>query len=192
MEALQFEGRRNSASAATWRPLITNPIQKDQQSLPNLSSPRAPSSIKTQPLVTNNQTHSAITSPHPTNTQLHSVSPPYPLIPSDVKESINTVQLNLVRLTLAPEYSPPATLPKRVPPRERKIPKYPIDATDSSYLGKWLHTLRLHKYEGNLQGLTPRELLELDEEELMRRGVDTVGARKKLLVVSSFFTSLFV
>jgi hypothetical protein len=43
-----------------------------------------------------------------------------------------------------------------------------------------------------LQGLTPRELLELDEEELMRRGVDTVGARKKLLVVSSFFTSLFV
>jgi hypothetical protein len=35
-----------------------------------------------------------------------------------------------------------------------------------------------------LTGLTPRELLELDEAELVRRGVDTVGARNKLLVVS--------
>jgi SAM domain (Sterile alpha motif) len=104
--------------------------------------------------------------------------------------SLSTIQLNLVRLTLTPSYSPPLTPPKRSPPRKRKIPKYPLDATDDSALQKWLHTLRLHKYLKNLAGLTMRELLEVDEEELLRRGVDTLGARRKLLVVSRFLSRL--
>jgi hypothetical protein len=114
-------------------------------------------------------------------------SPNYPYqkhISNAANDTLSTVQLNLVRLTLCPEYSPPLTLPKRAPPRKRNIPRYPIDSNEASAIVNWLHTLRLHKYAPNLTGLTPRELLELDEAELVRRGVDTVVARNKLLVVS--------
>lgn len=58
-----------------------------------------------------------------------------------------------------------------------------MDGKDPKWLSKWLHTLRLHKYAKNLQGLTPKELLDLREEDVIERGVDRVGARNKLILV---------
>ncbi|KAH7327305.1 hypothetical protein BKA65DRAFT_510341 [Rhexocercosporidium sp. MPI-PUGE-AT-0058] len=66
--------------------------------------------------------------------------------------------------------------------RPGKIPHYTTDESDPRWLLNWLHSLRLHKYAPSLQGLTPSTLLELNEDELLERGIDSIGARKKLIV----------
>lgn len=47
----------------------------------------------------------------------------------------------------------------------------------------WLRVLRLHKYTDNLADLTWRELVNLDEKQLEDRGVNALGARRKMLKV---------
>ncbi|KAK1766306.1 hypothetical protein QBC33DRAFT_516206 [Phialemonium atrogriseum] len=65
--------------------------------------------------------------------------------------------------------------------RALPLPVFPRDAGDPRWLSRWLRSLRLHKYERCLGGMRPAELLELADEDLRRLGVDTVGARNKLL-----------
>lgn len=63
------------------------------------------------------------------------------------------------------------------------MPHYPRDESDPKWLLKWLHSLRLHKYAPSLKDLTPGALLELAEDELIEKGIGSIGARKKLIVV---------
>lgn len=65
------------------------------------------------------------------------------------------------------------------------IPRFPHSSQDPRWLTKWLRALRLHKYETCLTGLSPAQVARLDEDELQSLGVDTVGARTKLLRVSN-------
>ncbi|KAG4443981.1 hypothetical protein IFR05_000528 [Cadophora sp. M221] len=86
-------------------------------------------------------------------------------------------QIQLVRLTTFA--SRPFRIHKK---RPRKIPHFPRDESDPRWLLNWLHSLRLHKYAPSLQGLSPDGLLELSEDELIERGIGSIGARKKLIV----------
>lgn len=61
------------------------------------------------------------------------------------------------------------------------MPTFPHNSQDPRWLAKWLRALRLHKYEKCLAGLTPAQVAHLDEDRLQSLGVDTVGARTKLL-----------
>ncbi|KAF2459666.1 hypothetical protein BDY21DRAFT_384777 [Lineolata rhizophorae] len=64
--------------------------------------------------------------------------------------------------------------------------KPPEDPTDPGLLQDipaWLRSLRLHKYTDNLKDLKWTELVELDDEGLERRGVNALGARRKMLKV---------
>jgi hypothetical protein len=45
----------------------------------------------------------------------------------------------------------------------------------------WLKALRLHKYAASFEGLNWQEMVMLDEGELEKRGVVTVGARKRFI-----------
>ena len=45
----------------------------------------------------------------------------------------------------------------------------------------WLKALRLHKYAASFEGLTWQEMVVLDEGELEKRGVVTLGARKRFV-----------
>jgi len=116
---------------------------------------------------------------------------PMPIAPLNIDLSTSLTKkeakINLIHLTCCLHHplSPPNSTP--IPKRPRKIPKFPIDGKNPAWLSKWLRSLRLHKYTENLGGLTPSELLELDEEEILRRDVDTLGARTKLLVVCCCF-----
>ncbi|KAJ9156615.1 hypothetical protein NKR23_g911 [Pleurostoma richardsiae] len=65
------------------------------------------------------------------------------------------------------------------------LPPFPRDCKDPAWLSRWLRTLRLHKYEQCLSGLRPPDLINLEDEDFKRLGVDTVGARNKLLHVLS-------
>lgn len=47
----------------------------------------------------------------------------------------------------------------------------------------WLKSLRLHKYTDNLKDLTWKQLIEMDHEDLEERGVNALGARRKMLKV---------
>lgn len=66
------------------------------------------------------------------------------------------------------------------------IPPFPLSTTDPNWLRRWLRALRLHKYQNNLEGLSPTEVAGLTDEGLQRLGIDTLGARKKLIRVSYF------
>jgi hypothetical protein len=64
--------------------------------------------------------------------------------------------------------------------------KPPEDPTDPSLLQdipSWLRSLRLHKYTDNLKDMNWTELVELDEKALEERGVNALGARRKMLKV---------
>lgn len=74
----------------------------------------------------------------------------------------------------------------RSPRGRRGTSKPPEDPTDPSLLQDipaWLRSLRLHKYTDNLKDLKWTELVELDEEQLEKRGVNALGARRKMLKV---------
>lgn len=64
------------------------------------------------------------------------------------------------------------------------MPVFPHNSQDPKWVAKWLRALRLHKYEKCLMGLSPAQVSRLSDEELQELGVDTVGARGKLLRVS--------
>lgn len=74
----------------------------------------------------------------------------------------------------------------RSPRGRRGSSKPPEDPTDPSLLQdipSWLRSLRLHKYTDNLKDMKWTELVELDEKALEERGVNALGARRKMLKV---------
>lgn len=75
----------------------------------------------------------------------------------------------------------------RSPRARRGSSKPPEDPTDPSLLQDipgWLRSLRLHKYTDNLKDYKWTELVELDDKGLEERGVNALGARRKMLKVS--------
>ena len=75
----------------------------------------------------------------------------------------------------------------RSPRGRRGTSKPPEDPTNVELLQDipgWLRSLRLHKYTDNLKDLSWQELVELDDEGLEKRGVNALGARRKMLKVS--------
>lgn len=74
----------------------------------------------------------------------------------------------------------------RSPRGRRGSSKPPEDPTDPSLLQdipSWLRSLRLHKYTDNLKDLKWSDLVELDDQGLENRGVNALGARRKMLKV---------
>ncbi|KAA8913337.1 hypothetical protein TRICI_003225 [Trichomonascus ciferrii] len=47
----------------------------------------------------------------------------------------------------------------------------------------WLRSLRLHKYTDNLKDLEWKQLITLSDEDLQNRGVNALGARRKMLKI---------
>jgi SAM domain (Sterile alpha motif) len=75
----------------------------------------------------------------------------------------------------------------RSPRGRRGTSKPPEDPTDPSLLNDipaWLRSLRLHKYTDNLKDLEWKDLIQLDDKGLEDRGVNALGARRKMLKVS--------
>ena len=84
----------------------------------------------------------------------------------------------------------PHTARGRSPRSRRGTSKPPEDPTDPNLLGdipQWLRSLRLHKYTDNLKDLKWQELVELKDEDLEKRGVNALGARRKMLKVRNCF-----
>lgn len=76
----------------------------------------------------------------------------------------------------------------RSPRGRRGTSKPPEDPTDPSLLQdipSWLRSLRLHKYTDNLKDMKWTDLVELDDQGLEDRGVNALGARRKMLKVIS-------
>ncbi|KAI0024669.1 hypothetical protein F4780DRAFT_547984 [Xylariomycetidae sp. FL0641] len=74
----------------------------------------------------------------------------------------------------------------RSPRGRRGTSKPPEDPTDPTLLQdipSWLRSLRLHKYTDNLKDLKWTDLVELDDAALEKRGVNALGARRKMLKV---------
>ncbi|KAF2099968.1 SAM domain-containing protein [Rhizodiscina lignyota] len=74
----------------------------------------------------------------------------------------------------------------RSPRGRRGSSKPPEDPTDARLLEdipSWLRSLRLHKYTDNLKDLSWKDLVDLDDEGLEKRGVNALGARRKMLKV---------
>lgn len=74
----------------------------------------------------------------------------------------------------------------RSPRGRRGSSKPPEDPTDPSLLQdipSWLRSLRLHKYTDNLKDMKWTDLIELDDKALEDRGVNALGARRKMLKV---------
>lgn len=64
-----------------------------------------------------------------------------------------------------------------------KPPEDPTDPTLLQDIPSWLRSLRLHKYTENLKDMKWTELVELDDKALEERGVNALGARRKMLKV---------
>jgi hypothetical protein len=47
----------------------------------------------------------------------------------------------------------------------------------------WLRSLRLHKYAAQFEGISWKDMVHLTDEQLQARGVQALGARRKLLKV---------
>lgn len=74
----------------------------------------------------------------------------------------------------------------RSPRGRRGTSKPPEDPTDPTLLQDipaWLRSLRLHKYTDNLKDMKWTDLVELDDKALEDRGVNALGARRKMLKV---------
>lgn len=74
----------------------------------------------------------------------------------------------------------------RSPRGRRGTSKPPEDPTDPNLLRDipaWLRSLRLHKYTDNLKDMAWTDLVELDDKALEDRGVNALGARRKMLKV---------
>lgn len=80
----------------------------------------------------------------------------------------------------------------RSPRGRRGTSKPPEDPTDPALLQdipSWLRSLRLHKYTDNLKDIKWTELVELDDKGLEDRGVNALGARRKMLKVITYPSS---
>jgi hypothetical protein len=64
-----------------------------------------------------------------------------------------------------------------------KPPEDPTDPTLLQDIPSWLRSLRLHKYTDNLKDMKWTDLVELDDKQLEDRGVNALGARRKMLKV---------
>ncbi|KAL8388551.1 hypothetical protein RB595_009051 [Gaeumannomyces hyphopodioides] len=64
-----------------------------------------------------------------------------------------------------------------------KPPEDPTDPTLLQDIPAWLRSLRLHKYTDNLKDMKWNDLIELDDKQLEDRGVNALGARRKMLKV---------
>ena len=64
-----------------------------------------------------------------------------------------------------------------------KPPEDPTDPTLLQDIPQWLRSLRLHKYTDHLKDLHWNDLVELDDRGLEARGVNALGARRKMLKV---------
>ncbi|KAI1337788.1 protein VTS1 [Xylariaceae sp. FL0016] len=64
-----------------------------------------------------------------------------------------------------------------------KPPEDPTDPTLLQDIPAWLRSLRLHKYTDNLKDMKWTDLIELDDAALEKRGVNALGARRKMLKV---------
>ncbi|KAK0623356.1 hypothetical protein B0T14DRAFT_536259 [Immersiella caudata] len=64
-----------------------------------------------------------------------------------------------------------------------KPPEDPTDPTLLQDIPSWLRSLRLHKYTDNLKDMKWTDLIELDDKQLEDRGVNALGARRKMLKV---------
>lgn len=64
-----------------------------------------------------------------------------------------------------------------------KPPEDPTDPTLLQDIPTWLRSLRLHKYTENLKDYKWTDLVELDDKGLEDRGVNALGARRKMLKV---------
>jgi hypothetical protein len=64
-----------------------------------------------------------------------------------------------------------------------KPPEDPTDPTLLQDIPSWLRSLRLHKYTDNLKDMKWTDLVELDDQALEKRGVNALGARRKMLKV---------
>lgn len=110
--------------------------------------------------------------------------------------------LNIGQFGMAPEgyVSDHSDMVRGRSPRGRRgSSKPPEDPTDPSLLQdipSWLRSLRLHKYTDNLKDMNWTELVELDDKALEARGVNALGARRKMLKVfeqvKGMFASQFV
>jgi hypothetical protein len=82
----------------------------------------------------------------------------------------------------------------RSPRGRRGSSKPPEDPTDIALLKdipNWLRTLRLHKYTDNLKDMHWQDLVALDDQGLENKGVNALGARRKLLKVCLLLCALF-
>ncbi|KAG9643865.1 hypothetical protein KCV04_g4489, partial [Aureobasidium melanogenum] len=74
----------------------------------------------------------------------------------------------------------------RSPRGRRGSSKPPEDPTDLQLLSdipSWLRSLRLHKYTDQLKDMRWQDLVQLDDDALDKKGVNALGARRKLLKV---------
>jgi len=74
----------------------------------------------------------------------------------------------------------------RSPRGRRGSSRPPEDPTDVALLKdipNWLRSLRLHKYTDNLKDMDWRDLVKLDDAGLEAKGVNALGARRKMLKV---------
>jgi hypothetical protein len=82
----------------------------------------------------------------------------------------------------------------RSPRGRRGSSKPPEDPTDIALLKdipNWLRTLRLHKYTDNLKDMHWQDLVALDDQGLENKGVNALGARRKLLKVRCAASTLY-
>lgn len=98
-----------------------------------------------------------------------------------------SISLNQFGLASGEGYISDHSDPRGRSPRGRRgSSKPPEDPTDPALLqdiSAWLRSLRLHKYTDNLKDLKWSELIELDDAALDARGVNALGARRKMLKV---------
>ena len=74
----------------------------------------------------------------------------------------------------------------RSPRGKRGVSRPPEDPTDIELLKDipgWLRSLRLHKYTDNLKDIPWTELIEMSDADLDKRGVNALGARRKMTKV---------
>ncbi|KAL2884531.1 Protein VTS1 [Ceratocystis lukuohia] len=97
--------------------------------------------------------------------------------------------MNMGSLSVPPEgyVSDHSDMARGRSPRGRrgtsKPPEDPTDPTLLQDIPSWLRSLRLHKYTDNLKDMKWQDLIELDDKALEERGVNALGARRKMLKV---------
>ncbi len=108
-----------------------------------------------------------------------------------VSNSLNLGAMNLGQLGLGGPHegylSDHSDIIRGRSPRGRrgssKAPEDPTDPTLLQDIPSWLRSLRLHKYTDNLKDMKWTDLIELDDKDLEDRGVNALGARRKMLKV---------